>query len=156
MVDDIDVAQQFSLLSLPIASAKKAVQMSKENKKLPVYSIGFYHKWCDKNINASPFELLGWFKNAEYIITDTFHGTVLSLITHSQFATKLRGNGNKLCNLLSEYDLEKRIFTTADECLSILSDDVDYEAVEKKMSDYRKESDTYITEILNSERAEDD
>ena len=128
------------------------IRIVAENKKLPVYSIGFYHKWCDKNINASPLELLGWFKNAEYIITDTFHGTVLSLITHSQFATKLRGNGNKLCNLLSEYDLEKRIFTTADECISILDDGVNYDTVEKKMSDYRKESDIYITEILNSAR----
>ncbi len=35
MVDDIDVAQQFSLVSLPTASAKKAVEMSKSNKKLP-------------------------------------------------------------------------------------------------------------------------
>ena len=35
MVDDIDVAQQFSLLSLPAASAKKAVEMSRKNKKLP-------------------------------------------------------------------------------------------------------------------------
>lgn len=35
LVDDIDVAQQFSLVSLPIASAKKAIEMSKSNKKLP-------------------------------------------------------------------------------------------------------------------------
>ena len=35
MVDDIDVAQQFSLVSLPAASAKKAVEMSRSNKKLP-------------------------------------------------------------------------------------------------------------------------
>jgi len=35
MVDDIDVAQQFSLLSLPIASARKAVEMSRSNKRLP-------------------------------------------------------------------------------------------------------------------------
>ncbi|MCQ2590099.1 MAG: DEAD/DEAH box helicase [Treponema sp.] len=35
MVDDIDVAQQFSLVSLPIASAKKALEMSKNNKKIP-------------------------------------------------------------------------------------------------------------------------
>lgn len=35
LVDDIDVAQQFSLASLPTASAKKAVEMSKSNKKLP-------------------------------------------------------------------------------------------------------------------------
>ena len=35
MVDDIDVAQEFSLLSLPAASAKKAIEMSRKNKKLP-------------------------------------------------------------------------------------------------------------------------
>lgn len=35
MVDDIDVAQQFSLVSLPTASAKKAIEMSKSNHKLP-------------------------------------------------------------------------------------------------------------------------
>ena len=35
MVDDIDVAQQFSLVSLPIASARKAVEMSRTNHKLP-------------------------------------------------------------------------------------------------------------------------
>ncbi|MCQ2576407.1 MAG: DEAD/DEAH box helicase [Treponema sp.] len=35
MVDDIDVAQQFSLVSLPVASAKKAIELSKNNKKLP-------------------------------------------------------------------------------------------------------------------------
>ena len=35
MVDDIDVAQQFSLVSLPVASAKKAIEMSKTNHKLP-------------------------------------------------------------------------------------------------------------------------
>lgn len=35
LVDDIDVAQQFSLASLPTASAKKAVEMSKTNRRLP-------------------------------------------------------------------------------------------------------------------------
>ena len=35
MVDDIDVAQEFSLVSLPTAAAKKAIEMSRKNKKLP-------------------------------------------------------------------------------------------------------------------------
>lgn len=35
LVDDIDVAQQFSLVSLPVASAKKAIEMSKNNKSMP-------------------------------------------------------------------------------------------------------------------------
>lgn len=35
LVDDIDVAQQFSLVSLPVASARKAIELSKSNKKIP-------------------------------------------------------------------------------------------------------------------------
>ncbi|MCR4743003.1 MAG: DEAD/DEAH box helicase [Treponema sp.] len=35
LVDQIDVAQQFSLVNLPVASAKKAVEMSKNDKRLP-------------------------------------------------------------------------------------------------------------------------
>lgn len=35
LVDDIDVAQQFALVSLPVASAKKAIELSKSNHKLP-------------------------------------------------------------------------------------------------------------------------
>ena len=35
MVDQIDVAQQFSLLSLPIASARKAIELSKSDRNLP-------------------------------------------------------------------------------------------------------------------------
>ena len=117
---------------------------------LPVYSIGFYHKWCDKNINADPIELLGYFKNAEYIITDTFHGTVLSLITESNFATKLRGNSNKLYNLLSEYGLEKRIFTSIEECKNILLQDVKYEDVNKILENNRNNSKNYLlAEITN-------
>ena len=35
LVDDIDVAQQFSLVSLPVASARKAIELSKSSKKIP-------------------------------------------------------------------------------------------------------------------------
>ena len=121
-----------------------------EKLNLPVYSVGFYHGWCDKNINANPLELLGWFKNATYIITDTFHGTVISLITHSRFATKVRGNSNKLCNLLAEYGLENRIFTDSDLCLKILEIPVDYEDVEQKMTVYRQEAELYLNTVLNN------
>ncbi len=50
-----------------------------------IYSVGFYHEWCDKNINCDPIELLEYIRNAEYVLTDTFHGTVMSLIMNTQF-----------------------------------------------------------------------
>lgn len=118
-----------------------------EEKKLPIYSVGFYHKWCQKNINASPLELLGWFKNAEMIITDTFHGTVLSLITNSNFATKIRGNSNKICNLLKEYELEERIYSDFNSCLRILNTKIDYTSIAERMDCYRQEAHKYLNNI---------
>ncbi len=35
MIDDIDIAQEFALVTLPAASAKKAIEMSRSNRKLP-------------------------------------------------------------------------------------------------------------------------
>lgn len=117
---------------------------------LPVYSVGFYHSWCDKNINANPIELLWWFKNARYIITDTFHGSVLSLITESDFASFVRENANKLKNLLSEYGLENRIFNTDTELKSILKKQIDYKTINKALEQNRHKSTDYLEAVLGN------
>ena len=53
-------------------------------------------------------ELLGWIKHASMVVTDTFHGTVMSIICNTPVVVKLRGNQNKLEFLLSEYGLLNR------------------------------------------------
>lgn len=72
---------------------------------LMIISPGFYHKWCDKNINIDPITLLSYFRDAQFVITDTFHGVVMSIITMKNMAVKIRGNSNKLSNLLIEYGI---------------------------------------------------
>lgn len=42
---------------------------------------------ADKFIDCSPFEVLAYFKNAQEVITDTFHGSIFSVITHRPFTT---------------------------------------------------------------------
>ena len=64
--------------------------------KLYIVSVGFYHNWCDTCVDGSPIDILGYFKYAKYIITDTFHGSVISLITNANFVAKIRTNRNKL------------------------------------------------------------
>ena len=46
---------------------------------LPLYSFGFLNEWCDRSISCSPLEFLGYLRQASYVVTDTFHGTVMSL-----------------------------------------------------------------------------
>ncbi len=78
-------------------------------KGMIVVCPGFYHKWADKNINTDPVELLRYFKYAECVVTDTFHGVVMSIVTGQDLAVRIRDNGNKLMNILTEYDLQERI-----------------------------------------------
>jgi hypothetical protein len=49
----------------------------KYNKSL--LSMEFFYDWCDKIVIPNPFEVLSYFIHADYIITDTFHGALLSL-----------------------------------------------------------------------------
>ena len=73
--------------------------------------------------SCSPEMFLSYFKNAEYVITSSFHGTVFSIIFHKRFFTefhnkyvhnyrvesllkklKLEERAIKNCNLMNDYD----------------------------------------------------
>ncbi len=79
-----------------------------KSKGLRIVSPGFFHKWADCNVSVDPIGLLRYFKFADCIVTDTFHCSVMSIITHREFAVILRDNSNKLFNILEEYALEDR------------------------------------------------
>jgi hypothetical protein len=48
--------------------------------------IGLPGMLCDTEVAADPFELLGYFTAAEYVITNTFHGTIFSILFGKRFA----------------------------------------------------------------------
>ncbi|MEJ2373391.1 MAG: polysaccharide pyruvyl transferase family protein, partial [Sulfurimonas sp.] len=61
---------------------KKDIKVIKEYTKknnLTTISLGFFHGWCDHNLVVTPFELLSLFKDAEAVLTDTFHGSIFSI-----------------------------------------------------------------------------
>ena len=80
-----------------------------------VYSFG---KW---DIKAGNAELVGYIENAEYVITDSYHGTLFSIIFNKKFFTKISGThagvGARIYDLLKHYKLTERI----------IQEDVDYE-----------------------------
>lgn len=118
-----------------------------EKRNLKIVSVGFYHKWC-KSIDASPFELLGWIKNAKLIITDTFHGSVLSIICNTPAVVKLRGNQNKLQFLLSEYGLLDRTISDFSEMEAVANKSVDFTAVNDTIMERREVSMKFLDDAL--------
>lgn len=128
----------------------KAIKAYAHKKGLKILSPGFFHKWCDYNVNVDPISLLAYFKNASEVITDTFHGAVMSLITGAKFAVKTReSNHLKLYNLLKEYGVTDRIFTDWDKLEDTLNTDMDYNKINPEIERRRAESMKHLDNMLN-------
>lgn len=128
----------------------EAIMSYATKKNLKIYSVGFYHPWADKNINVSPLEIFQYFKDAEKIVTDTFHGTILSIITRKEFVVYLRENKNKLEFLLKQYTLTNRILNDWNLLPIIFNDKIDYNSVDIILSGQRKCSLKFIMNCLDS------
>ncbi len=118
-----------------------AIKKYAARKGLKTLSPGFYHKWCDYNVDVDPINLLGYFKNAREVVTDTFHGSVMSLITGATFVAKTReSNHLKLVNLLKEYGVDDRIITRWDDLGATMERQMDYAKINQEIERRRAES----------------
>lgn len=134
-------------------SERESIINFAKSKGLSIFSVGFHHKWCDKNINCDPLSLIGWFKNASYIITDTFHGAVLSIICNANFAVKMRNNSNKLGFLLEEYGLKDRVLASisAEELGRVFFQKIQYGTVNDLINVKRNQSLDFLKRNINNE-----
>ena len=126
-----------------------AIKSFAKSKGLKLISIGHYFPWCDDVVVPHPFEVLAYFKNASYIVTDTFHGSVFSIKYNKQFATIIRGmNSNKLTHLLEQFDLSSRIVRNTDELSAIMETSIDYGSVNEKIDGETEKSRQYLKSNL--------
>lgn len=131
----------------------RAIQAFAKKKDLITVSIGNYHNWCDMNIVCDCLQWLGYMRNAEMVITDTFHGTVVSTILQKDTAVMLRSiNSNKLSSLLREMRIENRaVFAiTQQELERVFSDSTDFFQVNTALDALRKKSMLYLQDAISS------
>lgn len=128
----------------------------KENKR--IYCFGGVQEVCDKFIDCTPFEILSYFKNSDAIITDTFHGTIFSIITKRKFYTVIRkshgtgyGNEEKLTDLLRRTKLTNRIVTNIGDIENLLNEEIDYKETFKFLEEERKNTKEYLKKNILGE-----
>lgn len=98
---------------------------------------------------------LTYVKDAELVITDSFHCTVFSLIFNKKFvvvANSERGTA-RLKNLLGIVGLKERFFTDIKDVLKsgVLGKDIDYVEVEKKLNIHREYSMNFLKKALGGD-----
>ena len=113
-------------------------------------SAGMYLPWCDysvHSVNGSPFYI---YKNAEYVITNTFHGTAYALNYKKQFTSYVKDQ-SKTFELLKQFNLESRFTSESKEISHIMNETIDYDSISSVMDVKRKESIRYIEKALNNQ-----
>jgi hypothetical protein len=89
---------------------------------------------------------------AKYVITDSFHGSVFSIIFGKQFITlgnESRGM-SRFESLLNQFNLKERFVFSADGALNVLNTPIDYVAVDRTLEDKRKKANIFLDKYLKN------
>lgn len=97
--------------------------------------------------NADPIDFVKIIANAEYVVTNSFHGTAFSIIFNKNFYVELLKTDSKVNsrieNILKTYSLENRIISRNQE-----QSDIDWLKINNKADQLRAESFEYLREIV--------
>ncbi|WP_321015645.1 polysaccharide pyruvyl transferase family protein, partial [Hungatella effluvii] len=87
-------------------------------------------------VYPSPEEWLGYYEKAEYIFTNTFHGTVFAIIFRKKFLVflqegKTKAQNGRLVSLLKKFDLENRFYHAGERVEEQMERPIDWNTAEK-------------------------
>jgi len=110
--------------------------------------------------DAGPSEFLSLVRNAEYVITDSFHGLVFSIIFEKKFIILNRNvettetmTDSRIATLLELSGLENRLIHNslyAD--ITLLKEEIDYEKIRPRIEAMREESLQFLIDALKQEK----
>ena len=120
----------------------------KKKKKLIVLLSEFDPFRYQGNFGLSPQEFLGMFDNAEYVITNSYHGAVFSLIFHKNFLVEINSwsKNSRAKELLERLQLEDR--SLRDD--SDITVPINWMLVDDKIVAMRDLSKKYLSKIVDN------
>lgn len=104
---------------------------------------------ADKGLKFSIEEWLALFRDADFVVTNSFHGTVFSIIFNKPFYTisnEIRGN-ERLSSLLTQFGLSSRAVKSIDN----LNCNVDWQSVNNKKTEFVNYSKKFLEEGLKKD-----
>lgn len=137
----------------PVADCAKALA---EQMNMPLVELHCYHMpECSADnqyADLGPAEFLYYIKNAEYVVTNSFHGTVFSILYQRKFFSVYKKNG-RVDNLLGFLDIPKRHVENPSQMDA--EDEIDYTKVHEKLAVYREASIRFLKESLTETKNND-
>lgn len=128
---------------------KAIINFCKKHNLVPIAPFG-KQKWIHSQTILTPFEILKAFENAEYIITDTFHGTLFGAKFGKKMAVIIReSNRNKLMDLTFRLKIEDHVLQDINELDNVLNINLNRLEIDKILASERERSITYLKENFN-------
>lgn len=132
---------------------KEAVNFAKRNNLKPIeisnYAINRFMLNHEVKTSIGIEEWLGYMKNSKFIICNSFHGICFSVIFKKEFYVFQRDNSDfRIHDLMNSLGIKERMVSYDNKVLPIYSSKLDYETIYSKLSDLRKESDSFIFENI--------
>lgn len=105
-----------------------------------------------RNITTTVDSIEDWlraFRDADYVVTDSFHGCVFSILFNKQFITvgNVERGLSRFLSLLEIFGLQDRLVTSCD-YLDVLFRPIDYEKINNLLESHRQRSIDYFRDIF--------
>lgn len=143
---------------------RKFAERLKEKTGYKIVSINHsdeYVKYSDKFADEAPYnvgpgEFINLVRNAKFVCTDSFHGTVFSLINQVPFFTFERFNNknskmstnSRIYSLLNLVDLKDRLLQGNENVEEVINRNINFKEVNQKIEDFRNSSKQFLKQAL--------
>lgn len=151
----------------PRKDSRKAVTMfaKKMNMKLVVFRHMDWYEPSDENFgdvsvyDANCLDFVKLLKEATYVVTDSFHCSVFSILFEKQFLTFYRlpptdkqSSHSRIDSLMETFGLGGRICTAFERVEEQMKENICWNDVEGKLTTYRKQSYDFLKNCLELNR----
>ena len=140
----------------------------KNISKLPIVSLIHMEEYYKHDnsfadytpFDIGPFEFVNLIRGAEYVCTDSYHGTIFSMIHDKNFFTFKRfsddsamSTNTRINSLLNSADVRGRYLDGTEDAETQIKNVINYNNVEKKFSEIRAQSFTFLLNALDIKKA---
>lgn len=123
-------------------------EFAKKHNKT-IISLGTWQSCADIYIPAHPLEVLSYFKKADFVITNTFHGTIFSIKAQTPFVTAIKSyNSEKLVDLLNRLNLTGRRISSYNELDNMFSKKIDFSETNTILAKEKERSIEYLKQNI--------
>lgn len=122
---------------------RQAIQTFAKQKGLKTVVFGGANPWCDISLAYDPLLFLSIYDKADYIITNTFHGTVFATIYEKRFAV-LKNEKQKILDVLRMCNMSDKMTNGSEDISAILNGEFDYATTRQRISAEREKSLRYL------------